>query len=212
MKKKLLKKTTKPTFEEEELLWKKGFKYVVGIDEVGRGAFAGPLVAAGVIFPQGFNPDFEINDSKLVPEKRRLEIDKKIKQAAICCSIGKASIKYINKHGISKANQRAFLSVINNLKVKPQHVLIDAFRIKKLNNDMQTPIIHGDRLSISIAAASIVAKVHRDRVMISLHKKHSEYGFLTNKGYGTREHREALKRHGLCKHHRTGFSLAKYLQ
>ncbi len=201
------KNSIKPSFKEEKILWKKGIKYVVGVDEVGRGAFAGPLVAAAVIFPPFFSKQLEINDSKLLLEKKRIKIAKEIKKNALSIGIGSTSVNFINKHGIIKANQKAFYNAVKNLNNKPDYILIDAFYIKKLDKLIQKPIIHGDSISTTIAAASIIAKVYRDNIMINLHKKYPMYNFLNNKGYGTKYHRDMIKKYDTCKHHRTCFNL-----
>ncbi len=205
-------KLPKPTFKKERIFWKKKYLYIAGVDEVGRGSFAGPVVAGAVIFSPDFKPDFEINDSKLIPKDKRLEISKKIKKAAICYSTSKVDVKYINKYGIIKATQKAFCLAIKKLKIKPNHILIDAFYIDKIDKNNQTPIIHGDRLSVSIAAASIIAKVYRDNLMVKLNNKYPLYGFGKNKGYGTKFHKEAIKKNGFCKEHRTRFNISKYLR
>jgi len=207
--KKKYKNTALPTFKEEKKLWKKGIKYIAGVDEVGRGSLACPLLAAAVIFPANFKPDFEINDSKKISIKKRKEIEPKIKKCALSIGIGIASVSYINRHGIVKATQRAFLNAIKNLHIKPEYILVDAFYINSLDKSIQKPIIHGDSLSISIAAASIIAKVKRDNILINLHSKYKQFGFLTNKGYGTKYHLETIKKQGICKHHRTIFNLFK---
>lgn len=205
-------KFPKPTFRKEEIFWKKKFLNIAGVDEVGRGSFAGPVVAGAVILAPDFKPDFEINDSKLIPKNKRFEISEKIKRNAICYSISKVEVEYINKYGIVKATQKAFYTAIKKLKIKPDHILIDAFYIEKIDKNNQTPIVHGDKLSITIAAASIIAKVYRDDLMTKLHKKHSLYGFDKNKGYGTKFHRQAIKKHGFCNQHRTTFNISKYLR
>ncbi len=207
--KKKYKKNILPTFKEEKLLWREGVRYVAGVDEVGRGALAGPLIAAAVIFPADFVLKYVINDSKKLSIKKRLEIEPMIKKSALSIGIGSASVSYINRYGIVKATQKAFIDAINKLSIKPEYVLIDAFYIENLDKLIQKPIIHGDSISTTIAAASIIAKVKRDNLMIKLHKKHNQFGFLTNKGYGTKHHQEEIRKHGICKHHRTIFKLLK---
>lgn len=201
----------KPTFAEENLLWEKGLKYIAGIDEVGRGCFAGPVVAAAVILPSDFKATDEINDSKLLSPEKREKLAPIIKKYALCYSIAEISIEIINEVGIGKATQKAFYQAVNTLTVKPQYVFIDAFYIDNLDRKNQKPIVHGDRKSISIAAASIIAKVYRDALMQKLHEKYPEYDFYQNKGYGTKKHREAIKKFGLCDVHRKSFDLTNYL-
>jgi len=207
--KKILK--LKPTFEFENNLWLQGIQYIAGVDEVGRGCFAGPVVAAAVILPQGFTATDKIDDSKKLPAKVRKELAEIIKEHAVAFSIAEISVSIINKIGIGKAAQQAFVKAVKGLHTKPEHILIDAFRISELQKMKQTAIIHGDCLSISIAAASIIAKVYRDDLMEKLHPKYTVYDFFSNKGYGTRQHREAIGKYGLCDLHRKSFDLAKFL-
>ena len=202
---------TKPTLNEEKQLWREGFTHIAGIDEVGRGCFAGPVVAAAVILPQEFNATDEINDSKLLSPKKREELAKIIKNHALNFAIAEISVEIINQIGIGKATQKAFLQAVTTLSLKPDYILIDAFYIEALTKKNQKPIIHGDGLSISIAAASIIAKVYRDGIMQNLHPQYPQYEFHQNKGYGTKKHREAIKKFGLCPLHRTSFNLTKFI-
>lgn len=201
---------TLPTFDYEEKFWKEGLHYVAGVDEVGRGCFAGPVVAAAVILPSSFNATSEINDSKLLSAKKRETLAEIIKKHALAFSIAEISVPVINEIGVGKAAQQAFAEAVLGLKKAPQHILIDAFHITAFDRAIQTPIIHGDRISISIAAASIIAKVYRDALMERLHKKYEVYDFFSNKGYGTKKHREAISKFGLCDLHRTSFNLSKF--
>ena len=150
---------TFPTFNEENRLWTNGLKYIAGVDEVGRGCFAGPVVAGAVILPQGFNATDKINDSKLVRPLERIKLAKIIKEHALAYSIAEIPVEEINQLGIGKATQKAFLSAINSLTITPDYILIDAFFIDNLDKKKQKPIIHGDGISISIAAASIIVLV-----------------------------------------------------
>ncbi len=202
---------TYPTFQEELILWNQGLKYVAGVDEVGRGCFAGPVVTAAVILPHDFNSSIPVNDSKKLSPKIRKELAGVIKQQAISFAISEVSVEVINQVGIGKATQQAFVQAVNKLSKKPDHILIDAFFITDLPKHNQKPIIHGDCISISIAAASIIAKVYRDELMEILHNKYIQYDFATNKGYGTKKHREAIEKYGLCDLHRTSFNLEKFL-
>lgn len=201
----------KPTFDEEKLLWRKGIRFIAGVDEVGRGCFAGPVVAAAVILPSNFDATDEINDSKLLTHEKRCKLAEIIKKYAINFSIAEISVEIINQIGIGKASQQAFYRAIQLLTVKPDFILIDAFYIHNLNKKNQKPIVHGDRLSISIAAASIIAKVYRDELMANIHAEYPSYDFHQNKGYGTKKHREAIKKYGLSKLHRSSFNLNKFL-
>lgn len=204
-----------PTFNEERPLWQKGFTQIAGIDEVGRGAFAGPVVVAAVIFAQNYKFFSsllnEINDSKKLSSKKRTILAKSIKEEALCFAIQEGSLDTINSVGIGKATQQAFLEVTKQLCHMPDFFLIDAFYIEGLDREIQKPIIHGDTLSISIAAASIISKVYRDELMQTYHNDYPEYNFLENKGYGTAFHRAQLGEYGLSPLHRTSFSLEKFL-
>lgn len=207
----MVKRSTLPTFDYESHLWNRGIKFVAGVDEVGRGCFAGPVVAAAVILPVNFPKTENINDSKKVTPKMRKILSAIIKEYALAYAIAEVSVVVINKFGIGKAAQQAFSNAVAKLTIKPEHVLIDAFMIKALNKTKQTAIIHGDQISISIAAASIIAKVYRDELMEKLHDKYSQYDFNSNKGYGTKKHRDAIAKYGLCDLHRTSFDLSKFL-
>lgn len=201
-----------PTFEMEKLLWQEGIKFVAGVDEVGRGCFAGPIVASAVILPPNFSAAKRINDSKLLSPARRKELSEIIKQEAVSYALGVVSINYINKYGIGQANQLAFKKSLNKLSIIPEYVLVDGFKIKKFFRTRQKAIIKGDRISVTIASASIIAKVYRDELMQNLPYKYNKYGFYGNKGYGTEFHREAIYKYGLSDLHRTSFNLQKFLQ
>lgn len=199
-----------PTNEYELALWNRDIDHVAGVDEVGRGCFAGPVVAAAVILPRGFENVCGIDDSKRLSPKRREELAIYIKEKAVTYAIAEISVPVINAMGIGKATQLAFSQAIKNLVSPPQHILMDAFLIQSIAPSVQTPIIHGDRKSVTIAAASIIAKVYRDTLMQELHTAYTHYDFMTNKGYGTKAHRLAITQHGLSPVHRTSFNLVKY--
>ena len=199
------------TLKEERKLWKKGFKLVCGVDEVGRGCFAGPVVAGAVIFDQDCVFPEGIADSKLLKPKNREILSKKIQECAKAWAVGEISVRDINKYGIGKATQMAFRKALKNLATTPDFIIIDAFSIGHLNRKKQQPIKGGDRISVSIAAASIIAKVYRDKLMRSYHKKYPAYHFAKHKGYGTKLHQQAIYKHGLTKLHRTSFNLTKFL-
>lgn len=189
--------------EFETELYNKGIKYIAGIDEVGRGPLVGPVVTAAVILPKDFY-DERINDSKKLTEKKRELLYDVIMENAVSVGIGISSEDVIDEINILEATKKAMIDAVNNLSVKPEHLLIDAV---KLNIDIpQTSIIKGDAKSESIAAASIVAKVTRDRMMVELDKKHPEYDFKHNKGYGTKKHIEAIEKYGILKEHRKTFA------
>lgn len=189
--------------EYENELYNKGIKYIAGVDEVGRGPLVGPVVTAAVILPADFY-DERINDSKKVTEKKREMLYDVIMENAVSVGIGMSSSEVIDEINILEATKKAMKEALNNLSVKPEHVLIDAV---KLDIDIpSTSIIKGDAKSQSIAAASIIAKVTRDRMMYELDKEHPEYDFAHNKGYGTKKHIEAIKKHGILKEHRKSFA------
>ena len=190
----------------ENELYKQGINLIAGIDEVGRGPLVGSVVCAAVILPKDFY-DERINDSKkLTPKKREMLYDV-IFENAISIGIGISSEKVIDKINILEATKKGMLEAISNLEVKPEHLLIDAV---KLETDIpSTSIIKGDAKSQSIAAASIIAKVTRDRMMIELDKKHPEYDFKHNMGYGTKKHIEAIYKYGVIKEHRKSFEPIK---
>lgn len=215
-----------PDFQYEKIFWKEGFKLIGGCDEVGRGSFAGPVVAGCVVFSPNSDirfPLFDkkiiitINDSKkLTPYKREIA-DEWIKKNAFCWGIGKVNASLINQIGIGKATKIAFRLAVKNANIKIlknksnlDFLLIDAFYIpflKGLRRKNQKAIIKGDEKSISIAAASIIAKVYRDSLMkkIGSRGRYEKYDWVKNKGYGTKKHCEAIIRYGICKYHRRDF-------
>lgn len=199
--------TILPDLSYEKDLWQKGYKHVVGIDEVGRGSWAGPLVAAGVILPQNFKIPTGLADSKLVKEEERTRLAKLIQNEAISIKIVEVSHLSINKIGVGSATQTAFRKIINSITPSPDFCLIDAFSIKYLAKKKQLPIKHGDALCATIAAASIVAKVYRDDLMRRFAKNFPLYGFEKHKGYGTAAHQKAIKDNGFCQIHRTSYNL-----
>lgn len=202
---------TEANFDHEVKIWASGIKLIAGIDEVGRGSWAGPVVAAAVVFPQNYNPNFDIFDSKLLLPKYREIIAGKIKRVAKI-GLGEIGVGVINKIGIGKASQKAFRAALMNLPLVPQFYLIDAFYIQYWARENQLPIKKGDFICASIAAASIVAKVYRDNLMKGLDKKYPGYGFATHKGYGTKTHQLALKNHSFSPIHRKSFNLDPYVE
>jgi len=177
--------------------------YVAGIDEAGRGPLAGPVVAAAVILPKDIFLPF-LNDSKKVTEKRRDVLFDEIKQNAIAYGIGIASNTLIDEINILQATYEAMREAINALEKTPDVLLVDAVHIPDINIK-QVGIVKGDAKSVNIAAASILAKVTRDRIMVEYDKIYPEYGFASNKGYGTATHIAALKEVGPCAIHRKSF-------
>lgn len=189
--------------EYENELYQKGIELVAGVDEVGRGPLVGPVVCACVILPKDYFNE-QINDSKKISEKKREKLYDTIMQEAISVGIGMSSEKIIDEINILEATKLAMKEAIKNSKVKPEHVLIDAV---KLDIDIpSTSIIKGDAKSQSIAAASIIAKVTRDRMMDELDKKYPQYLFKKNKGYGTKAHIEAIRQYGIIPEHRKTFA------
>jgi ribonuclease HII len=199
------------TFDIEQKYWKLGYGLVCGVDEVGRGCFAGPVAAGAVIFkPQAVLPK-NIRDSKLLTKLARNRLEPELKSLALAWAVALVDVVTINEIGIGRATQLAFKKAVEMLGVEPQFILIDALMIDGVAAKMQLPIIRGDQLSASIAAAAILAKVERDRVMDQLAIEYPEYGFEVNKGYGTLKHRQAIGQYGLSKMHRTSFKLDKFI-
>ncbi len=177
--------------------------YIGGIDEVGRGPLAGPVVACCVILPKDCDILY-LNDSKQVPEKKREQLYDEITKKAVAYGIGIVSHEVIDEINILQATYEAMRQAIDSMKIKPEHLLVDAVKIPGITIP-QRGIIKGDAKSASIAAASIVAKVTRDRMMVELDAKYPGYGFAKNKGYGSAEHMEALRKYGPCEIHRRSF-------
>ena len=237
-----------PDFSFERKAFKRGYQWVIGVDEVGRGAFAGPLVVAAVVLPLNFkcvNTLLRINDSKLLSANNRVLLSAEIKKKAIAWDISEVGVGVINKIGIARATMKGMRKTVKDLAEKigegvalschsgedrnlyrfrirsgmtKTFVLVDYYSIPYLPNvgkNNQLGIKKGDQRSMSIAAASIIAKVHRDRLMDRLAKngRYKKYGWERNKGYGTLEHRRAIIKYGLTKYHRKDFvrNTGKYL-
>ena len=190
-------------WEIEDDLRANGYELICGVDEAGRGPLAGPVCAAAVILPR----DAEIpglNDSKKLSDKKRRELFPIIKEKAICYGIGLASHEEIDEINILQATYLAMERALAQLVVTPQQVLIDGNRTKDFGLPVKT-VVHGDSLSVSIAAASVLAKVTRDDLMLEMAKEYPQYGFEIHKGYGTKAHYEALRTYGVCPIHRNSF-------
>lgn len=187
--------------------YREGYQLVAGIDEVGRGPIAGPVVAAAVILPRNFFLP-GVNDSKLLSEKRRLQMVSEIKRGALAWSIVMISPRRIDQKNILQATKEAMCAAVIELTLRPDFLLIDAVNIPNLDIK-QYPIIKGDTLSISIACASIIAKVERDCIMQTYDSIYPGYGFARHKGYATREHIIALDNLGLTPIHRGSFEPVK---
>ena len=193
-----------PDLQIETEVKLKGYKYVCGVDEAGRGPLAGPVCAAAVILPEDIYIE-GLNDSKKLTEKKREALIDVIKEKAIAWSVAFASVEEIEEVNILNATYLAMNRAIEGLSVKPDFALIDGNRVP---TDIKVPcktVIKGDALSCSIAAASIIAKVTRDRLMDEYDEKYPQYGFLKHKGYGTAAHYKAVDEFGLCPIHRPSF-------
>ena len=182
-----------------------GYRCVAGVDEAGRGPLAGPVVAAAVIFPAGYQ-NSQINDSKKLTARKRDELYKTIWEDAVAVGVGVAEADVIDRINILQASLQAMREAVLDLSKIPDFIFVDG--LYTLNIDApQKALVKGDALSISIAAASIIAKVSRDRIMEMYHRQFPRYNFQKNKGYGTAEHRRILKEIGMCKIHRRSFHL-----
>lgn len=188
----------------ERDLWGKGYRLVAGVDEVGRGPLAGPVVAACVIFPEDIYLP-EVDDSKKLSAEKREELYHRIKENALDCGVGIVGEKEIDKLNILRASLKAMQEAISNMKNTPQFLLVDGNQKIPHLKIPQLPVVKGDTLSLSCGAASIIAKVERDRLMSKLHKKYPQFSFDQNKGYASEDHLEALRKYGPCKIHRRSF-------
>jgi len=182
------------------------FMYETGCDEAGRGCLAGPVTAAAVVLPNEFSPDL-LNDSKQLSEKIREFLAPVIKQNALCYHITNIEPQEIDNINILNASIRAMHECIKNLNPLPQYIIVDGNRFKPVANIPHSCIVKGDSKYLSIAAASVLAKTYRDEHMNMLHEEYPVYNWKKNKGYPTREHREAIKKYGITKYHRKTFRL-----
>lgn len=190
----------------EKELYKKNISLIAGVDEVGRGPLVGPVVAAAVILPKNYEL-LGLTDSKKLSEKKRDAFYEILQTDAIAIGVGVISAKIIDEVNIYEASKLAMKEALSNLKIKPEYVLIDAMPLD-LDVD-STSIIHGDALSLSIAAASVIAKVTRDKMMYDLDKIHPEYGFAKHKGYPTKQHLQAIKKYGVLDNYRFSYKPVK---
>jgi ribonuclease HII len=181
-----------------------GFKYIAGVDEVGRGCLAGAVVAAAVILDLSKPLPAGLDDSKKLSEKKRRQIEAEIRETALAFSIAQIEAEEIDRINILQATKKAMRIAVENLQPKADFLLIDAIQLKEIPLP-QKAIIKGDATSASIAAASIIAKTYRDNLMRELDKIYPAYGFAKHVGYGTKAHFEALKIHGACPLHRKSF-------
>ena len=193
----------------ERLLWKAGIQHIAGVDEVGMGPLAGPVVAAAVVFPPGTVID-GVDDSKALDEEARSRLDKEIREKASAYAIGLVEVEDIDRINIYHAGIRAMQLALSNLSVAPQHILVDSRTVPGFTQP-QNSFDKGDGINFSIASASIVAKVYRDRLMIELDRKYPGYGFASHKGYATPEHQRAIREFGPCPIHRRSFDYIREL-
>jgi len=197
-----MKNVTIDNYKYERELNNKGLTLIAGVDEVGRGPLIGPVVTAAVILPENYKLE-GLTDSKKLSEKKREEFYKILKKEAISIGIGIVDEKRIDEINIYEATKEAMIMAINNLSIKPEHILIDAMKL-----DLEIPstsIIKGDLLSISISAASVIAKVTRDHMIYEIDNEFPMYDLKNNKGYGTKKHLEAIKKYGITKYHRLSY-------
>ncbi len=207
-----------PSLEEEMALLSQGYSFIAGVDEAGRGSLAGPVVAAAVILPLRdiSSPDecldcfAGVRDSKQVTAKERERLFEVVVQHALAVGVGIGSVELIDERNILQATKYAMCDAIAQLTPPPQALLLDAIHLPDIEL-LQRSIIKGDALCLSIAAASIIAKVTRDRIMVQLHEFFPAYGFAQHKGYGTEEHLAALREHGATPHHRRSFAPVREL-
>jgi ribonuclease HII len=195
----------------EQALRYRGFRTIAGVDEVGRGALFGPVVAAAVILPPRMDALARagLKDSKQLTRQERERLDRRIRKRALAVSVAEVDAETIDRVNIYQATRIAMLAAIQGLTLAPDHLLIDAMRVD--HSCSQTRLIYGDSLSLSIAAASVIAKVHRDRLMRELDEVHPGYGLAAHKGYATPSHRKQLRELGPCPLHRRSFAPVRAL-
>ena len=181
-----------------------GFAFIAGVDEVGRGCLAGPVVAAACILDTTKPVPEGLNDSKKLTEKQRTEIAAELRETAVAFAVGVVEAEEIDRINILEATKVAMIKAIEALDPAADHILIDALQLKHLRTP-QKAIIKGDSISYSIAAASVIAKTYRDNLMVEYHTVYPQYGFAGHKGYGAAIHRQAIKEHGPCPLHRMTF-------
>ena len=193
-----------PDYEFEKAAVNSGFSCICGVDEAGRGPLAGPVCAAAVILPEGAVIE-GLDDSKKLTEKKREKLYDLIKETAVAYSVAYGTLEEIETVNILEATYLAMNRAIEGLSVKPDFALIDGNRVPRGIKIPCETIVKGDSKSMSVAAASVLAKVTRDRLMLEYDKKYPEYNFKKHKGYGTKEHTELIKQYGPCEIHRLSF-------
>ncbi len=194
----------RPTLKRERALWAEGRLLVAGIDEVGRGPIAGPVVAAAVVFAPGYRPITGLRDSKLLSALQRAKLVVQIRKKALAWAVGAASVREIERLNIRCASALAMRRAIDRLGVLPDYLLVDGTALPELGSPHE-PLVKGDARCHSIAAASVIAKEIRDRLMRLLADHYPSFGWEENKGYATADHLAALDRLGPTRHHRYGF-------
>ena len=197
-----------PSLEMETALWAERHRFVAGVDEVGRGPLAGPVFAAAVILDTEARPGWldDLRDSKELSARERERLDEAIRNEAVAYAVGWSTVAEIDAIGIGPANYQAMSRALSALRVRPEYVLIDGPIKLKHNPLPQRAIVDGDATCMSIAAASIVAKVARDALMCDLDRDYPQYGFAVHKGYATADHLSAIERHGVCVQHRRSWA------
>ena len=199
-------------YENEKKLWNLGYENIAGCDEAGRGPLFGPVVAASVILPHDFVLD-GLNDSKKLSEKKREEYYPVIMQKALAVSVSIVEADEIDKINIYEASRQGMLRATNSLKVKPDYIITDAMPLDGFTSVPHEAIIKGDAKSITIAAASVIAKVTRDRIMYEIDKVHPEYEFKKHKGYPTKKHLELIEKYGIIDGYRRTYGpVKKYIE
>jgi ribonuclease HII len=211
---------TTPDLKHEQVLWGQGLTVVAGVDEVGRGAWAGPVVAAAAVFSPGMRLHAEglsvaagtvlprlLRDSKKLSPAQRQKVAHELLQINMQWAIGEVGVDEISAMGIGPANFLAMQRALDRLTVQAEYVLIDGFLHPHIASSKQQQVIKGDATVASIAAASVLAKVHRDALMEGYAQRYPEYGFAQHKGYGTSFHQQAILQHGLTPIHRAGYNL-----
>lgn len=199
-------------YENEKKLWNLGYENIAGCDEAGRGPLFGPVVAASVILPHDFVLE-GLNDSKKLSEKKREEYYPVIMQKALAVSVSVVEADEIDKINIYEASRQGMLRATNSLKVKPDYIITDAMPLDGFTSVPHEAIIKGDAKSITIAAASVIAKVTRDRIMYEIDKVHPEYEFKKHKGYPTKKHLELIEKYGIIDGYRRTYGpVKKYIE
>lgn len=200
---------TSDLLKYEKELYKNKITLIAGVDEAGRGPLCGPVVAAACILPKNYELE-GLNDSKQLTEKKREKFFEILQKEAISIGVGIVSASEIDEINILEASRKAMYIALNNLSVTPEYILSDAMALNDIDIPSR-PIIHGDALSLSIAAASVIAKVTRDHIMMELDKKYPEYNYKKHKGYPTKEHMELLKKYGVTEEYRMTYKPVREL-